>query len=125
ERERHRRTLLLHFKDETQRFESEFRYRATDGTWRWARQHGIAKRGPDGRVRRMVGATGDITDSKERERELQSARAEVVAAQRYALALESINENLYDWNIATGEVYFAPGLHKILGLAPDKLRTPK
>ena len=39
---------------------------------------------------RMVGATGDITEAKDRERELQSAKAEMVAAQRYALALQSI-----------------------------------
>jgi PAS domain S-box-containing protein len=122
---RHRNTLLAHFRGETPRFESEFRYRAGDGTWRWARQHGIAQRDGRGRVRRMVGATGDITEAKLRERELQSARAEVVAAQRYALALESINENLYDWDIDSGAVYYAPGLYRILGLTPEELRTPK
>jgi PAS domain S-box-containing protein len=125
DQKRHRETLLAHFKGETKRFESEFRYRAADGRWRWARQHGIAERDGEGRVRRMVGATGDITEAKEREQELQSAKAEVVAAQRYALALESINENLYDWNIETGAVYFAPGLFKILGLAPEDMRTPQ
>ncbi|MBM3527949.1 MAG: PAS domain S-box protein [Alphaproteobacteria bacterium] len=122
---RHRETLLAHFRAETPRFESEFRYRAGDGSWRWARQHGIAQRDGRGRVRRMVGATGDITEAKLRERELQSARAEVVAAQRYALALESINENLYDWDIDAGTVYYAPGLYRILGLTPDELHTPK
>lgn len=121
----HRRTLLAHFRGETKRFETEFRYRAPDGKWRWARQHGIAERDKFGRVRRMVGATGDITDAKERERELQSAKAEVVAAQRYALALQAINENLYDWNIAEDSVYFAPGLFKILGLSDADVKTPK
>src|SRR5207244_6689025 len=91
----HRRMLLAHFKGETDRFETEFRYRAGDGRWRWARQHGIAQRDSRGRVQRMVGATGDITEAKNKERELQAAKAEIVTAQRYALALESINENLY------------------------------
>jgi PAS domain S-box-containing protein len=121
----HRRTMLAHFRGETPRFEAEFRYRVADGSWRWARQHGIAQRDAQGKVYRLVGATGDITDIKQRERELQSAKAEVIVSQRYALALEAINENLYDWNIDTDEVYYAPGLHKILGLTPQQLRTPK
>ena len=73
----------------------------------------------------MVGATGDITEIKERDRELQSAKAQVVAAQRYALALEAINENLYDWDIVNDTVYYAPGLYKILGIAPAQMRSPK
>ena len=121
----HRRTLLAHFRGETKRFETEFRYRAPNGRWRWARQHGIAERDKFGRVRRMVGATGDITETKQREQELQSAKAEVVAAQRYALALEAINENLYDWNIAEDTVYFAPGLFKILGLSDTDVKTAR
>ena len=39
----------------------------------------------------------------------------MASAERYALALESINENLYDWDIDNDTVYFAPGLFKILG----------
>jgi len=125
DRTAHRERLLALFRGETQRFEAEFRYRAADGRWRWARQHGIAEYDAKGRVRRMVGATGDITEIKERDRELQSAKAEVIAAQRYALALEAINENLYDWDIVNDTVYFAPGLYKILGIAPGQMRSPK
>jgi PAS domain S-box-containing protein len=121
----HRERLLAHFRDETPRFEAEFRYRASDGQWRWARQHGIVERDAQGRVRRMVGATGDITDIKARDRELQSAKAEVVASQRYALALQSLNENLYDWNIDNDTVYYAPGLYEILGITPEQMRSPK
>src|SRR3954454_3159456 len=125
DRPSHRQRLLALFRGETKRFEAEFRYRAAAGQWRWARQHGIAEHDAKGRVCRMVGATGDITDIKERDRELQSAKAEVIAAQRYALALEAINENLYDWDIVNDSVYFAPGLYKILGLAPEQMRSPK
>ena len=121
----HRKRLLALFRGETERFEAEFRYRAADGRWRWARQHGIAEHDAKGRVCRMVGTTGDITEIKQRDRELQSAKAEVVAAQRYALALEAINENLYDWDIVNDTVYYAPGLYKILGIAPNQMRSPK
>ena len=130
----YRRTLIEHFKGETQRFECEMRYRSGDGTWRWARQHGVALRGANGRARRMVGATGDVTETKQRERELQSARRAAShragqepsgseSEERYALALESINENIYDWNIETGALYFSPGLRVMLGMTPEEPAT--
>src|SRR4051794_16752632 len=46
-------------------------------------------------------------------------------AERYSLALESINENLYDWDIDNDTVYYAPGLYKILGISPEQMRSPK
>jgi PAS domain S-box-containing protein len=46
-------------------------------------------------------------------------------AERYALALESLNENLYDWDIENDTVYYAPGLYKILGIAPEQMKSPK
>ena len=51
----YRRALIAHFKGETPRFETECRYRTRDGSWRWVRHHGVALRGADGRVHRMVG----------------------------------------------------------------------
>ncbi|HKA70381.1 MAG TPA: PAS domain-containing protein, partial [Xanthobacteraceae bacterium] len=65
DRPRYRRALIAHLKGATPRFECEMRYRTRAGEWRWARQHGIALRGPGGRARRLVGATGDITDRKQ------------------------------------------------------------
>ena len=43
--------------------------------------------------------------------------------ERNALALKSINENVYDWNVETDEVYFSPSLRTMLGLKPDQLIT--
>jgi PAS domain S-box-containing protein len=76
----YRGALVAHFKGETQRFECEYRYRMPNGSWRWARHHGIAVRRADGRARRMVGATGDITEAKQRDHELRIAKAEAEAA---------------------------------------------
>src|SRR5436190_14277271 len=73
------RKLIEHLKGETPRFSCDFRFRTEEGLWRWARQYGIAFRGPDGRAIRMVGAAGDITEIKQREFELMSVKA---AAQR-------------------------------------------
>jgi PAS domain-containing protein len=40
--------------------------------------------------------------------------------ERYALALESINESVYDWNVETDEVYFSSSLRVMLGLKPEQ-----
>jgi len=133
----YRRAMIAFLKRETARLECDYRYRAGDGSWRWIRQHGVAKRAPDGRVIRMVGAARDITELRKRQRELQSAKAEVAAAQRagagdapvqdverYALAMESLNHGLYDWNLETGTIYYAPALRIVLGLSANELATP-
>ncbi|HEY2138426.1 MAG TPA: PAS-domain containing protein [Xanthobacteraceae bacterium] len=129
---RYRRTLADHLKGVTPRFETDTRYRSGDGTWRWARQNGVAMRHPDGRAYRVVGATGDVTEIKNSEREavaakaLATRRANVSPEQsrseteeRYALALQAINENIYDWDIETGSVYLSPSLLAMLDLPPD------
>ncbi|PWB57758.1 MAG: hypothetical protein C3F17_19940, partial [Bradyrhizobiaceae bacterium] len=130
----YRRKLVEHFRGDTPRFECEYRYRTAEGTWRWARQHGIAQRGPDGRARRMVGASTDVTEIKKRDQELETAKAAAAAAhrpgtsgdltwvqnvERYALALESINEGVYDADLDADTVYFSPWLRVMLGMAPD------
>jgi PAS domain S-box-containing protein len=96
----YRRALIAHFKGETQRFECEYRYRMPDGNWRWARHHGIAVRRADGRARRMVGATGDITEIKQRENELHTAKAEAAVARGDAEhtreALQTVIDNMRD-----------------------------
>ena len=72
---RFRDETIAHLKGNTERFECDYRYRAGDGAWRWARTHGLALRNAEGRAVRMVGSTGDITELKQRERELAEQRA--------------------------------------------------
>jgi PAS domain S-box-containing protein len=116
----YRHTLAQHLKGLTPRFEIDTRYRSSDGTWRWARQAGVAQRHPDGRAYRLVGATGDVTEVKNREREAVAAAAAHRAAlaladgtgneERYALALQAVDENMYDWDVEAGTLYLSPSL---------------
>src|SRR5205085_8721461 len=111
DRPAYRGTIIAHFRGDTPRFECDFRYRAADGSWRWCRQHGVAVRHPNGRASRIVGAMTDVTETRQRDRELETAKAEAAASyrqgdsqtgpltaneERYALAMESINYGLYD-----------------------------
>src|SRR6478735_7281983 len=137
DRPAYRGAIVAHFRGDTPRFEVDFRFIAADGTWRWCRQYGVAVRHPDGRAYRIVGAMSDVTEERQRHRELETARAEAAAAyrqgdaapltaaeDRYALAMESINHGLYDWDLENDTVYFAPGLRILLGLSSEELSKP-
>ncbi len=109
--------ILAHFKKKTRRFECDYRYRARDGNWRWARQHGIAMRDAKGRAVRMIGSTGDISELKRAE----AARRQ--SDERYAFAMSAINEGVYDWNIADGSAYYSDRVMHAVGLTRRQLRN--
>jgi PAS domain S-box-containing protein len=74
---KYRSLMQAHLKGETKRFEVEYRYRTGSGKWRWFRQHGIALRDHNGHAYRMAGSTGDITEQKELEQALETARRQL------------------------------------------------
>ena len=43
--------------------------------------------------------------------------------ERNALALKSINESVYDWNVETDELYLSPSLRTMLGVKFDQTIT--
>jgi PAS domain S-box-containing protein len=115
--ENYRAALRNCFKGATARLVCEYRIRLTNGEYRWVEDHGLPVQGAGGRVVRLVGAVGDITERKETERALRASE------ERHALAMQAINEAVFEWDIRTGNVYFAPRLHQVLGLAPEELQT--
>ena len=59
--------------------ELTYRLRAADGAWVWLRgRERPMRRGPDGRVRQVLGIAQDITESRERDAALAEARARFV-----------------------------------------------
>jgi PAS domain S-box-containing protein len=53
-----------------------------------------------------------------------TARARAEDEERYALALESINHGVYDWDIVNNTVYYSPLLRAIFGMAEGQTLTP-
>src|SRR6516164_5852190 len=90
DRQPFKEAILAHFKGETDRLEAEYRYRYADGSWHWARQHGIALKNEAGRAYRVVGSTGDITDRKAAEQALREALEQQTAT---AAVLQVINSS--------------------------------
>ena len=103
---------VAHLKGRTPRLVSEYRYRHGDGSWRWARQVGVAQRDENGRAIRLIGSTSDITAEKTLAAALKESEA------RYAHALEATGEGLYDWDIEKNEVFYSPGVRRQI-LVPE------
>ena len=107
--------LVDHLKQRTERFECDYRFRALDGSERWARQHGIAVRDKRGRALRIIGSTGDITELKRFENALKASE------ERYDLAMQAATEGIYDWNVATGELYVSDNAREFWGFPSGPL----
>ncbi|HTN26414.1 MAG TPA: PAS domain S-box protein [Burkholderiales bacterium] len=113
DRARYDAGIAAHFKGATERFECDYRYRAADDSWRWARQHGLAQRNEKGRAVRMIGATGDITELKEAELALARER------QRLSLLLRATKAGFMDWDARTDTQVFSGRFREMLGHPAD------
>lgn len=92
DRPAYQEAIRNHFRGKTDRVEVEYRFRNAVGEWRWARQHGIGERDETGRVTRVVGATGDITDERRLAQELRAAQ------DRLTGAIEALAEGFALWD---------------------------
>ena len=77
---RHHQALRAHLRDETEFYRCECRVLRPDGAEHWARMQGIGLRDERGRVYRMAGSVGDITDRKQTEIELGRAKDQAMRA---------------------------------------------
>jgi PAS domain S-box-containing protein len=117
DRERYRSALRDCFKGTTPRVDCEYRILVRSGEHRWVEDHGLPVRDAEGRAVRLVGAVSDVTPRKEMERALRESE------ERHELALEAINESVYEWDILSGSMYYSPRLYAALGLTPQELST--
>ena len=77
-----RTTLDDHLSHKTAFYESEYRLRAKDGTYKWVLARGQAQWDEEGRPMRMVGSHTDITARKSAEEALRRAKDEAETASR-------------------------------------------
>jgi C4-dicarboxylate-specific signal transduction histidine kinase len=89
------RALLNHLKGETEHCDVMYRARDVGDQWRWLRTRGrVVERTPGGHALRMVGTTGDVTEFKTHEIELERLNRELES--RVRQRTEALRESNHD-----------------------------
>ena len=111
---------LLHAAGHTPAYESEYRARAKDGSWRWLAERGrVVEWWPDGTPRRMVGTLSDVTLRHQAERETAERDERLRQITRHVPGL------LYQFRLPPDGrgifPYVSERCHDVLGLDPEAL----
>ncbi len=105
--------VRAHFEDYTP-FDTEYRLRTKSGSYRWFRVRGVAVRDETGKPIRMAGSIQDIHDRRMTEEALQASE------ERFELAVQGTSEGLWDWDVVTNTVWYAPRFKELLGYDGDE-----
>lgn len=93
----------------------EYRLLHRDGGWKWFSLRAHANIFETGHQAIVTCLQIDITREKVAEEELRQSD------ERIRYALEATSDGIWDWNIATGDVYFSPQWANLLGYSPDEV----
>lgn len=85
------------------------------GDVRYVHEQGEVYRDRDGSPVRMLGTVVDITERKQAEELLRKTK------QRLELAVRGTSDGLWDWNVLTNEIWFAPRFKELLGFEVHEL----
>ncbi|CAX22483.1 putative diguanylate cyclase (GGDEF)/phosphodiesterase (EAL), with GAF and two PAS/PAC sensor domains [Methylorubrum extorquens DM4] len=106
-------------------YKVEFRVRqsADMDDYRWLMGFGrVIRDETSGRPLRVVGLNLDITDRRTTEDALAQSQTHLRASEeRLALALDSGNDGLFDWNVTTGKVWYSDRWQTMLGYKPGEI----
>ncbi|MEG4530156.1 PAS domain-containing protein [Microcoleus sp. D2_18a_D3] len=98
-------------------YKREFRFLHPSGQIIYLEGRGEAVFSETGEVIKLLGTVMDISDRKQAEAALQ------ISEERFYLAFEGSAMGLWDWNLATGEVYFNPRWKMMLGYEVEEVEN--
>ena len=76
-----------------------------------------AVRNADGEVTGFLGVAEDISERKRSEQALRKSE------ERFDLAVAGSNDGIWDWDVVTNEVYYAPRFKELLGFRDDEFEN--
>jgi PAS domain S-box-containing protein len=97
--------------------QQEYRWQVADGSYKWFLDTLRLVTSPDNGKQYIIGAWFDITERKQMEQALRESE------KRFDLAMRGTNEGLWDWNLATNQVYYSPRWKQMLGFTEAEIGT--
>jgi PAS domain S-box-containing protein len=95
-------------------FVREYPLRTPSGAAKWvAARIKVVERDANDRALQVIGALTDLTATKENLKLIQETR------QSWERAVEGTSDGLFDWDLNTGHVWYAPRFREMLGFALD------
>jgi PAS domain S-box-containing protein len=99
-------------------YENEFRLRTKSGDYRRVRTIAkVVERDVNGEAVYMIGNHEDITERK------MAIDALIDEQKRFELAMQTVNDGLFDWNLKTNEIYYSPVWKKLLGYEDHEIKN--
>jgi len=99
------------------RWEAEFRIVQPDGTVRWIHERGFMIPAQGGEPARVSGVSTDITERRLAELALRASE------ERFALAVAGSNDGIWDWDLATGQMFMSERAQRVFGIAMPGITT--
>ncbi len=94
---------------------TEYRLRRHDGVYRWIRTEGTPLVAPDGRRQMWFGTVLDIDESRRNQEAMRASE------ERFRLLARATNDAVWDWTIATDDMWWNEGFEKLFGYARSEL----
>jgi PAS domain S-box-containing protein len=103
----------------TNGYEVDFRARHADGGYRWVRMRGKHVLDSGGQAVRWAGSLTDIDAEKRTQQALRESE------ERFQLAMDGVNQGVWDWDLASDTVYMSDRGQRLFGLEPGEPRRPR
>ncbi|MEW6493715.1 MAG: PAS domain-containing protein, partial [Cyanobacteriota bacterium] len=96
-------------------YETEYRLRMKDGSYRDFAVRGVPILDADGNISEWIGTCTDITERKQAELALRKSE------QQLKLALEAAHAGAWTWELTTNKQYWSEELYRVFGLEPGSV----